>query len=95
MAVAYAEVNHGRWIVRCPYCQFGQARESGDWWFCRQCLNAAGNHLRVRVHWPAEREAIERLLAARPYSWNRNWQPDETLDDLLAENRQHRVGVEA
>jgi hypothetical protein len=38
---------------------------------------------------PAEREQIERILRLRPSPRNMNWDPTETVRDLLVQNIQH------
>jgi hypothetical protein len=41
---------------------------------------------------PSDVEAIEGALVVRPDRSTRNWQPGETVDDLLRENREHGIG---
>lgn len=85
---AYAEVNHGRWIVRCPACPGAQmAFEHDQRFFCADC--GAGP---MRVVWPDDRAAIEAALHARSSRMNMNWTRDETVQDLHDENRAHGVG---
>jgi predicted ABC-class ATPase len=43
------------------------------------------------IVWPARAEDVERLLSMRPDPHTRNWEPGETLNDLLLENMQHGV----
>lgn len=62
------------------------------------CGRAApsGCGLVCRVEWPANIEAIEKLLAMRPAAQTRNWSPGEDLVDLLMENTEHGVtGLDA
>lgn len=99
--VAHAEVNHGRWIVRCPFsrennydppCDGAQlASEAHKRFFCVDCLHGEERSARgrwLRVVWPedATRREIERLLLERRYVENRSWKPSETPDDLRSEN---------
>lgn len=88
---ASARVNHGRWVVSCPFCPGAQFACRGDpRFFCVDCLHvgtsAEGRF--VRVLWPSHPEGIEETLAPRPAS-NRHWEPGESLEDLRAENVQH------
>lgn len=86
MAIA-ARVNHGRWIVDCPACPSAalleQAQEEGpSRGACRDCGAPFGL---VVVPGSADRRALEDALARRPVA-NQNWEPGETLADLLVEN---------
>ncbi len=91
-ATAYAEINHGRWIVRCPFCASAQlASKTDKRFFCIECLNEAVGRRWVRVTWPAEAEAIEATLLVRPDERNRNWRPGETAADLARENIERGV----
>jgi hypothetical protein len=81
-----------RWIAECPYCKsFGRTRAEYVWMstpllFCTACANRAiGSYWRP-VALPAERDAIERLLLARPDPLTRAWAPGETLEQMTAEN---------
>lgn len=57
---------------------------------------ATGCGLVCRVVWPANIEAIEKLLMQRPVPQTRNWSPGEDLTGLLMENVTHGItGVEA
>lgn len=96
--LAYAEVNHGRWIVNCPMpdpehddgkCRGAQmASRSEHRFFCVDCLHRyepAARGRWVRVQWPAEVAQIEQALAPRPVK-RQNWTPAETAMVLRAEN---------
>lgn len=93
-----ARVNHGAWIASCS-CGMTRRLESPGgvvffenplvWCIC--CWN-----LGVRDAWrpvatppPAERAAIEAVLALRPKIEDRNWEPHETVTDLIAQNLEH------
>jgi len=85
-----ARVEHGRWIVDCPDCKgAGFAWEDERLFMCQSCWNAAVGGAWRPITFPAEREAIEAVLLARPLHTNRNWFPHETVDDLRAENVAH------
>jgi hypothetical protein len=90
--VAHAEVNHGRWTVRCPWCSGCQnASEEDHRFFCTECSNGAAGGKWIAVVWPADREEIELALGQRPHPDNRNWLPGETIADLWLENAAHGV----
>lgn len=86
--IAYARVDHGRWIVDCPFCP-GAAR--AGWrearFICAECFHvgteAEGKF--IRVEWPPNVEEIETVLEARPPQ-RRNWWPTEEISKLRAEN---------
>ena len=90
VGVAYAEVNHGRWIARCPrpYCTNAMQVDRGQATF--GCVALDGCGWIGELVWPADPDAIEALLAMRPVPGTRNWLPGETLAQLLAENVVHR-----
>lgn len=89
----YAEVNHSRWIARCPFCAGAMYVAPGLEFFCVDCLMAGNDGHAMRVVFPAERARIEALLAARPQRANRNWQPGESVEELEAENAAHLGGA--
>lgn len=95
-----AEVNHGRWIVRCPFCSGAQLASDDDRrFFCVDCLHAGtdaeGKWIAVRWPSPSSRQAVEEALLRRPDEETRNFQPyrgdgrdrAETVADLRRENR--------
>lgn len=89
---AYAEVNHGRWIVACPNpaCTSAQlASATHRVYFCVDCRNLFARRRWVVVEWPtdAQRAEIEAILLARPREENRNWKPGEPIGRLRGENR--------
>jgi hypothetical protein len=80
-------VNRSAWVIRCPFCPGAQYAHPEDRrFFCVDCLNEAGRHRWVPAAWPAEPAAIEAALAVRPTEVC-NWEPPETAEQLLAENR--------
>lgn len=88
---AHVEVNHGRWIVRCPFCPGAQLASVADRrFFCLDCLHvgtkAEGRW--IHVSWPSARADIERVLLTRPAASTRNWSWGERVQDLVAENRE-------
>lgn len=90
----YARHNWGRWIADCPACPSAVALSPGmDTAVCWDCGEKVDPIL-----WPADPDGIETLLSMRPAfvkddngSWicPRNWEPGETLNDLLADNVTH------
>jgi hypothetical protein len=94
---AYAEVNHGRWIAKCPFGCGGAEMVDFDRpsFFCCGCRNTPTFNRPVIVVVPENREAIEAVLLKRPEHPNRNWRPGETLDDLIAENEAHAQEITA
>ena len=85
-----AYVNHGRWVVDCPFCGSAQlASESDRRFFCAGsdgCANHQAGHRFLPVRWPDQAAEIEEILLERPQAVNQNWQPGETLTRLLEEN---------
>lgn len=92
-----ARVNHGTWIASCecgargvptPGCVVFTGTLLG---WCLRCRNGAtGRGWRpILVPVEAIRHQIEAVLLCRPNVDDRNWEPGETIDDLLAQNREH------
>lgn len=92
--VAY--VNYGRWVAKCLRCTNAEHAGpdpvsghtgglTGGGFHCRVC------DLRCGVVWPPNVDDIWRLLCARPDPANRNWEPPETIHDLLRDNLTHGV----
>lgn len=85
-----AQVNHGRWIVPCPWCMSAQnASKTDPRFFCVECAN--GGRGWARVVFPPNVDDIETLLGMRPDRRTRNWIPGEPISRLLAENEAHEV----
>ena len=90
---AYVEVNHGRWIINCPFegCEGAQlASRAEHRFFCIDCLHRPDPEALYRwvvVVWPTDEDArrIETALLKRPLA-NRNWLPSEPSNLLVAEN---------
>lgn len=72
-----ARIDHGRWIVDCPFCPAAELADLLDLrFFCtdRDCLNKGAPHLWLSVAVPAPelRLAIEAALLALPEN-RRHW----------------------
>lgn len=89
-------VSWGLWVARCPTdgCQgaehFGHAPITGHvggltqvGFACARC------GLVCPAQWPANAEDIRLVLGQRPIVETRNWEPHETIEDLIAENAVH------
>lgn len=82
----YAEVNHGRWIVNCPFCAGAELADPDDRrFFCLSCYNVAVGGKWLAVTWPSQRKAIEAELLKRPKAEFANWSPGERVASLRAE----------
>lgn len=93
--VLRVEVNGGRWVVRCPFCNSAQhASHTDPRFMCvpapHGCSNESVGGKWLKVQWPKNPELIEAALSPRPMP-NRNWKPGESIDYLLAENAAHGV----
>lgn len=89
--VAYAEVNWGIWLSRCPqrYCWNAMAVELGQAIFT--CLGPGSCGTEAPIVWPPDPTAIAVLLRMRPDMRTQNWHPGETIQDLIVENAAHDV----
>jgi hypothetical protein len=75
-----------RWMADCPRpCGGAEVVSPDSPFLCGSCGATCA------VVWPAERDDIEAVLAARPDPMTRNWSPGETVRDLIAENRAHGI----
>lgn len=93
IAPVNAEVNHGRWIVRCPFCTGAELADAAEPLFvCLSCGNASIGGDFVPVRFPRDRFEIESTLLERPDEETRNWLPSETVRKLRDENRD-RLGI--
>jgi hypothetical protein len=92
-----ARINHGVWIASCecgaeghpsPGCVVYLDNPIG---WCVRCGNRAhgGMWRPIMVPGADERAAIEAVLLCRPSLSDRNWQPGETVDELIAQNLAH------
>ena len=90
--VVYAEVNHGRWIVNCPFCPGAEFADPEDKrFYCLSCGNEDVEGQWLKVKWPQTRNKIEIELLKRSRERNRNWRPGETVKDLIRENVRNGV----
>lgn len=84
----YAVANWGRWLGRCSRCPSALAVDRfASVFACTEC------GLRAEILWPPEDMvyAIERLLLMRPDVTTQNWEPGETLPELMWENGAHGI----
>jgi hypothetical protein len=86
-----ARVYRGQWIVDCTCNGAAYVWLDVPLTWCACCGNRYCGGRWRRVALPPERAAIERMLLLRPDAANRNWQPGETVADLVAENAAHGV----
>jgi|SRR6185437_5221735 len=85
---AWAEVNGGRWLVRCPMpgCNGAQVASFADRrFFCTDCAMAAIGGKWVEVVWPENHLEVEAQLSVRPESV-RHWLPGESSEDLARQD---------
>ena len=85
-----AKINAGRWVALCPFCN--NAMPCDPDWPRTACVDCGGMYT-LDFPNPPTVHALEAALAPRPEE-NRNWQPPETVDDLLAENAAHGIRQE-
>lgn len=93
------ELNHGRWIARCPDCPSAM-RVANVWngsggrlvkpdrmtsFLCGGCGNVLRKGRSLPLVWPRTWQAIEMAVAGRLPA-NRNWLPGESLSDLKRQN---------
>jgi hypothetical protein len=89
-----AQISHGRWVALCP-CGSAQIPPLTEQRFvCLTCRNASIGGRARRLVWPADPDAVELVLLARPDHRTRNWQPHETIADLELENQAHGLPSE-
>lgn len=85
-----AYVNHNMWKANCNNdgcsgCEFVWPDE--PLFQCCACWNRDVDGAWKRVVLPPDALVIESVLRARPHPRTRNWDPDQTVDDIKAENR--------
>lgn len=82
-----AEINHGRWIVRCPICSGAELADPEEPVFlCLSCFNEGNDGKLLPIHFPHDYLAIESALAKRGKIETQNWLPGETSEDIEREN---------
>ena len=96
-----AELEHGRWIVKCPNRPVGcggalNASLTEPVFLCADCGSPENGGKWYAVVFPPDRAAIEAMLLRRPAvladsAINRNWIPGESLGDLRRENAEHGI----
>ncbi len=78
-----AYVNHGRWVADCA-CNGAELVAPDQQMLCGSC----GARNTVKFPPPKTKGKLETVLGARdPHS--QNWSPDETVDELVAQNIEH------
>lgn len=85
---AVAFVNHGRWLVECPFCPSYQYASLDGLFYCAICLNKAAGHRTVPLKLPVNAGEITNKLMDRPLPEHRNWLPGETVKDLARQDEQ-------
>ncbi|SCZ80386.1 hypothetical protein [Acidaminobacter hydrogenoformans] len=86
-----AEVNHGRWIVKCPFCAGAEVISTHDpVFYCLSCLNIKNDGDLLPVLIPDNYREIEAELRDRKNEANQNWAPGERLDQLIKENEERK-----
>jgi hypothetical protein len=86
-----AEINHGRWIVKCPFRSGAELADKKDALFlCLSCLNEQiGGHW-IKVIFPDEVAEIENELHKRKPE-NQHWQTWESVKDIKKQNKERGV----
>jgi len=85
---APARANWGRWVVGCStsWCTNAWMPNLGEGeWLCGIC------GVPTIIVWPADPIAIEAVLLMRPDPNTRNWEPGETVADLVTQNAEHGI----
>ena len=80
----YARLNHDRWLADCP-CNGAELVTPGHTMLCGSC---GAEH---QVVFPDNPEDLEAVLAERDDTTKRNWNPGETVADLIVENIEQGV----
>lgn len=80
-------VNGWKWCIVCAGC----ANRPAVGWGIACCLECGARYEGLEL--PVDAVEIERLLARRPKISQRSWLPNETLDDLRAQNQSIGAGI--
>lgn len=80
-----AYVNHGRWVADCV-CNGAELVVPNQEMLCGSC----GTRNTVKFPGPKTRTKIEAALLQRE-ARNQNWHPDETVDELVAQNIENGI----
>ena len=84
-----AEVNHGRWIINCPYCSGAEMADPDDKkFYCLSCYNQGKGYLKVKF--PFNKDKIEAELLKRPVE-NQHYLPGEKLSVIKQENKERGI----
>lgn len=85
-----ARIDSSRWIVDCPFCGSAQdpSRREPLFW-CVECGMRQNDGAAITVVFPPDADRIEQVLMQRHNFKHRNWNPGETLQDLMIENKAH------
>lgn len=87
-----AEINHGRWIVKCPFCAGAEMAEPNDKrFYCLSCFNEQVGGKWLLVEFPKNPGKIEIELLKRSKKQNRNWTSGETAKNLQDENKKQDI----
>ena len=78
-------VNHGRWLINCPYCNSASYARDDRLFFCIDCQNSTIGGQYVKTPFPKTKKSIERIMEIRP-SDNQNW-TNESMAELENEGR--------
>lgn len=89
-----ARINHGIWIASCDCGVPGVPSPGCVVWmdvplgFCVRCLNRGwgGGWRPIILPGLLVREGIEEVLDFRPRREDQNWEPGESIDDLIRQN---------
>lgn len=92
-----ARINHGVWIVSCSCRADGEPAPgmivwlTVPWAWCIRCRNRAAGGAWRPIDLPSsdDREALEAVLERRAEIFDRNWEPTETVGQLIVQNREH------
>ena len=86
--LAFARINWSRIVVDCPRAWCTSALSLPPGWDVFQCWDC---HWRAPIVWPADLAGIVSVLALRPDPKTRNWEPGESILDLVRENIEHGI----
>lgn len=84
-------LNHGRWMLTCPFCGLHWAAKGKLYFLCAICGNKPEGKP-VGVVWPPDKklDELRRIMRVRPVE-AQNWQEGELTAHLLAENIENGV----
>jgi hypothetical protein len=83
-----ARINHGAWVCDCE-CGAGVAVDPD--FSAAYCFGCGAVHKHVVLPPDEDRLNLEHVLLARRRTENRNWDPAESLIDVLVTNAEHGV----